>query len=154
VAIRDDTSTPAPASPDNPRPAMIVQHQTGDAMSNYATSRQDAIARPTRDQTRLPILPMTNNADASYECRLPNGEVFYRHDGCPRTASTGSSMTTDSIRGTYTTSSNDVAVTSRRISREEACKKMNSAGAIGREGRGRDQQVSTYDKNLGRDPCR
>jgi len=90
----------------------------------------------------------------SYECRVADGEVFYRHEPCPSTTKTGTSHYTDPVRGIDTASSNDVPVTSRQISRQEACQKMNSAGAIGRWGRGRDQQVSTYDKNQGADPCK
>jgi hypothetical protein len=152
VVIRNDLSTPAPASPNNPRNAQIIEKSNGDAISNYQASA------PAQAVSHVPP-PVSNGfstspRDTSYECRLPNGEVFYRHDSCPSTASTGSSTTHDSIRGTWSTSSNDVSVTSRPVSREEACRKMNSAGAIGRDGRARDQQVSTYDKNLGRDPCR
>jgi hypothetical protein len=152
VAIRNDLPTPAAPSPNNPINARIIENPSSDAASNYQVS---APASPVQ----RPPSPVsngfsTNANEMSYECRLPNGEVFYRHDGCPATASTGTSVTHDSVRGSWSTSSNDVAVTSKQISREEACSKMNSAGAIGREGRARDQQVSTYDKNLGRDPCR
>lgn len=152
VMIRNDLSTPTPPSPDNPRNAQIIEKSNGDAISNYQASAPTQTVQPVPSPVSNGF--STSPRDTSYECRLPNGEVFYRHDRCPATASTGTSTTHDSIRGTWSTSSNDVPVASRPVSREEACRKMNSAGAIGREGRSRDQQVSTYDKNLGRDPCR
>jgi hypothetical protein len=46
------------------------------------------------------------------------------------------------------------AVTSEAMPRSEACRRIAAAGSIGRAGHERDQSVSTYDRNLGRDPCR
>jgi len=40
------------------------------------------------------------------------------------------------------------------VPRDEACQRIHSAGAIGRAGHQHDEDVSTYDRNLGRDPCR
>jgi len=34
------------------------------------------------------------------------------------------------------------------------CRRLARAGSIGRAGHERDEIVSTYDRNLGRDPCR
>ena len=44
--------------------------------------------------------------------------------------------------------------TSAPLPRGEACRRMAAAGSIGRAGHARDESVSTYDRNLGRDPCR
>jgi hypothetical protein len=44
-------------------------------------------------------------------------------------------------------------VTSREIPRDEACRQINAVAADGRDGHARDEQVSVYEHNLGRDPC-
>lgn len=77
----------------------------------------------------------------SYECRAGDGEVFYRHDHCPAVI-----PRSDGGRGR-------VHVSARRIPRAEACAQIHRAGAIGRRGHERDQRVSAYDHDLGRDPC-
>jgi hypothetical protein len=86
----------------------------------------------------------------SYECRAANGELFYRHGGCPGriTADAGSGK-----RGRGGASST-YAVTSEALPRGEVCRRIAAAGSIGRAGRARDESISTYDRNLGRDPCR
>ena len=86
----------------------------------------------------------------SYECRAANGELFYRHRACPGriTAEAGSGK-----RGRGGASST-VAVTSQALPRGEVCRRIAAAGSIGRAGHTRDESVSTYDRNLGRDPCR
>jgi hypothetical protein len=45
-------------------------------------------------------------------------------------------------------------VSSSRIPRDEACREIHTAGSIGRAGHQHDENVSTYEHNLGRDPCR
>lgn len=86
----------------------------------------------------------------SYECRAADGELFYRHGACPGriTADGGSGK-----RGRGSASAT-FAVTSEALPRGEACRRMAAAGSIGRAGHARDESVSTYDRNLGRDPCR
>ena len=86
----------------------------------------------------------------SYECRAANGELFYRHGTCPGriTADAGSGK-----RGRGGASSS-FAVTSEALPRGEVCRRIAAAGSIGRAGHVRDENVSTYDRNLGRDPCR
>jgi hypothetical protein len=96
----------------------------------------------------------------SYECRVSNGDVFYRHSACPHSVSAdvaaGSknrSATGSKNPGSKTTPQH-LTVSSHPVSREEACAQMHRAGAIGRAGHTHDEDVSTYDHNLGRDPCR
>jgi hypothetical protein len=91
----------------------------------------------------------------SYECHAADGQVFYRHSGCPHsiaatTLATGSSAR----RGNRSSSSSSISVSSQRVTRDEACAQMHRAGAISRAGHEHDEDVSTYDRNLGRDPCR
>ncbi|HEU4856913.1 MAG TPA: hypothetical protein VFS86_06380, partial [Rhodanobacteraceae bacterium] len=40
-----------------------------------------------------------------------------------------------------------------KVSRDEACRRIHSAGASGRDGHLRDDTVPTYDHLMGRDPC-
>ncbi|MBU6416811.1 MAG: DUF4124 domain-containing protein [Xanthomonadaceae bacterium] len=96
----------------------------------------------------------------SWECHTANGEVFYRHARCPGsvagdgTVRSGyvekvSSSRTRSRQGAW----GRVAVHGKKITRQEACRRIHSAGAAGRDGHARDETVSTYDHLMGRDPC-
>ena len=85
----------------------------------------------------------------SYECRAANGEVFYRHSACPT-----SIVETDPTRQRRGAGSSSVAVSATALTRTEACRRLAAAGSIGRRGRDRDERVSTYERNAGRDPCR
>jgi hypothetical protein len=78
--------------------------------------------------------------------------VFYRHGGCPHSvpAVAGSGGTTTK-RGK--TGGGTVAVRAQRIPRDEACEQIHRAGSIGRSGHEHDEDVGTYERNLGRDPC-
>jgi hypothetical protein len=87
----------------------------------------------------------------SYECRASSGEVFYRHSGCPKSIkATGAAQ----ARGHKQQGSDSAAVSATPIARSEACRRLAAAGSIGRSGHQHDEQVSTYDRNAGRDPCR
>lgn len=130
----------------------------------YAASPAYAVERETNPHGARrvgPVRATTRRGEAiaatSYECRTADGQVFYRHGACPHSvaaidaqgaAHRGRAATSKSSAG------KSVAVTSTRISREDACYELRRAGAVGRSGRIHDQDVSTYDKNLGRDPCR
>ncbi|HQX65178.1 MAG: DUF4124 domain-containing protein [Xanthomonadales bacterium] len=80
----------------------------------------------------------------SYECRTRGGALFYRHDRCP-----SSIDRSGQIGGRHGGSRDQVSA--RRIPRLDACRGMRSAG---RDGREFDDVPSTYERNLGRDPCR
>ncbi len=99
----------------------------------------------------------------SYECRAADGEVFYRHARCP------GSIPGDGIarfgvepsgvgtrhggRRSHGGAWAPVPVSARKISRDEACRAINATAASGRDGHARDEQVSVYEHNVGRDPC-
>lgn len=96
----------------------------------------------------------------SWECRAADGEVFYRHTRCPGSvpgdgtvrsgyAEKVSSSRTRSRQGAW----GRVSVHGEKITRAEACRRIHSAGAAGRDGHARDETVSTYDHLMGRDPC-
>jgi hypothetical protein len=98
---------------------------------------------------------ITPPVQMSYECRVSNGDVFYRHSACPHSATADvSAIGKNRSRGGSKTPGQKLAVSSRQVSREEACAQIHRAGAIGRGGSTHDEDVSTYDRNLGRDPCR
>jgi hypothetical protein len=85
----------------------------------------------------------------SYECRATNGEVFYRHSACPK------SITVSGHGGGGRGGGGaSVAVTATPLTRADACRRLAAAGSIGRSGRDRDERVTTYERNAGRDPCR
>ncbi len=96
----------------------------------------------------------------SWECRAADGEVFYRHTRCPgsvpgdgvvrsRYAAEKPSGRTRGRHGAWSR----VPVHGVQIPRDEACRRIHSAGAAVRDGHRRDAHVSTYDHLMGRDPC-
>lgn len=124
----------APAPP----PAASPEYGTGKARSATAPRSRRAAAHGD------------GRAEApSYECRAANGEVFYRHSTCP-----ASIADTDPGRPRRGAGSSSVAVSGVALTRKEACRRLAAAGSIGRRGRERDERVSTYERNAGRDPCR
>ncbi|UXI67857.1 hypothetical protein [Tahibacter amnicola] len=92
-------------------------------------------------------------AAVSYECRASNGEVFYQHVGCPATIPADLRSAGKSSRRRRNSGSGDLAVTGRPIARAEACRRIHAASASDRPGHARDEDVSTYERILGRDSC-
>lgn len=99
-------------------------------------------------------------AATSWECRTTDGEVFYRHARCPgsvagdgvvRNAFT--ERTTRKARRNPRGAWQRVSVHGRKLSRAEACARIQSPAAAVRDGHLRDDRVSTYDHLMGRDPC-
>jgi hypothetical protein len=109
------------------------------ASPDYARASQRSAARPrsSRSASRQPVV-------YSFECRTRSGVLFYRHDRCP------ASIDRSGLTGGRRSGSRE-AVSARRIPRLQACRGMRSAG---RDGREFDDAPSTYERNLGRDPCR
>jgi hypothetical protein len=87
-------------------------------------------------------------AEMAYECRTSDGNVFYRLGHCPHSVGEKS----DDHRGKSATHS--ASVTSHPVTREMACSEMRRVGAAGRKGHEFDESISTYDRNLGNDPCK
>lgn len=90
--------------------------------------RQRAFARPRSAEPR------------SYRCRTESGLLFYRHGRCP-------AAVVDPDRAER----RKLPVMSEAIGRREACRAMRNTARNGDE---LDERPSTYDRNLGRDPCR
>lgn len=88
--------------------------------------------------------------EMAYECRASDGDVFYRLGHCPRSLAAPSG----NRRGSAGHSSKAVTVTGHPVPRAEACSEMRRAGAIGRKGHEYDEAISTYDRNIGNDPCK
>jgi hypothetical protein len=95
--------------------------------------------------------------ETASECRVSDGRVFYRLGNCPHSIPGAPDSATTLHRGRTGTargSGGTAQVSSRRIAREEACHEIHRAGAIGRNGHEFDEHVSSYEHNLGRDPCK
>ncbi|MBS0590411.1 MAG: DUF4124 domain-containing protein [Proteobacteria bacterium] len=123
----------------------------------HAGGRETSVNRAGRS-ARVPVAATRRRSDgsdgAAYECRTSDGQVFYRHSACPRSVAAVEQGTRTRGHGAKAASGKSIAVTSTRIPREQACYELRRAGAAGRRGREHDQDVSTYEKNLGHDPCR
>lgn len=119
----------------------------------YAVDREEPAAAVSRLPHRHAASPRAVTAESSYECRTADGQVFYRHSACPHSVPAVEHANGPPHRGRGA-AAKSVAVTATRVSREDACYELRRAGAAGRRGRDHDEDVSTYDKNLGRDPCR
>lgn len=130
--------TPAPAYAASPQYAI-------ERRSERAASRSTRVARAgfTRSESRQAT---------SYECRASDGEVFYRQGGCPRSIAAADAG--HGKRGKGRAGGTSVSVSAHPIPHDEACAQMHRAGAIGRAGHEHDEEVSTYERNLGHDPCR
>jgi hypothetical protein len=109
------------------------------ASPDYKRQKRPSGAAPRTSRSRS-----RQAAVYSFECRTRSGMLFYRHDRCP-----GSIDRSDLIGGRHRAPRE--AVSARRIPRLQACRGMRS---VGRDGREFDDVPSTYERNLGRDPCR
>ncbi len=111
-------------------------------------SRNEDTARP-RTLPKVHAQSADRREPTSYECRAANGDVFYRHGTCPKQITDGGASTKGRARSGNAAPT--FAVSGQPLPRSEACRRMANTGRSGHE---RDDRVSTYDRNLGRDPCR
>lgn len=153
-------SNGALAYQDRPCPAAQQQTQLELAAPPAASAAADMpVEAPKRATPRTPRPPRKaarpERVVQSWECRAANGEVFYRHTACPKTipAPTVPSAS-GKRRGKGGKGQESVGVSAHALPRAEACRRLAAAGAIGRAGHAHDEQVSTYERNAGRDPCR
>ena len=110
------------------------------------------LARNVRTELRRPALK-----EMAYQCRAGDGRVFYRLGPCPHSiagAASGSTIGKSHNGKGASAHGGSVQVASQRVPRELACEEIHRAGAISRDGHEFDEHVSTYDRNLGRDPCK
>ena len=133
-----------PAPPVTPSPKYAVDNE-------MAAHESRTASRARSGERREASQPM------SYECRAADGQVFYRHASCPHSIPAGNVHSVSTLargKGANRGSSTTVSVSAQRISREDACREIHRAGAAGRDGHEHDEIVSSYEHNLGRDPCR
>jgi uncharacterized protein DUF4124 len=119
----------------------------------YAESPKYAVAKSPADlpRTSRESHVASRTHDVSYECRVSDGEIFYRHSPCPHSLNGDKNAHKGKGRGR---GGESLTVSSTVISRAEACVQIHRAGAIGRAGREHDEDISTYERDLGKDPCR
>jgi hypothetical protein len=132
---------------------------------------QVQVVRETRVVQAVPTAPALPCKHTAWRCTAATGEVAYRHDGCPRFASGQTSTTyvtqlipyTDPRTGRVSfirqqlpsSRSSTVAVEAMRICRAEMCSALADRERQRYQGRLlKDQVFDTYDRNMGRDPCR
>lgn len=127
------------------QPCAVARQQSTVTLSQapaYAPSPAYAVdARPARKPHKPRQSRSSSPRVVSYQCRSSDGQVFYRHHGCPHAVAS------------RTNPRKSVAVSALKIPRSQACRQIHRAGAIGRNGHVHDEIVSAYDRNLGRDPC-
>ena len=123
-------------------PAPPVAESPDYGISPRRAGKQPRTASAPSRERREPV---------SYECRAADGETFYRHGACPKqiAAPASTSKRKHSGKGGQT-----YPVSAEPMPRGEVCRKLASAGSIGRRGHEHDESISSYDRNLGRDPCR
>lgn len=131
------------------RPAVRIQR--GDTtLSHDAHGR-----RVLSHRARKPSQP------TSWECVAADGEVFYRHAHCPHSVPGDGVTRSDTVtsahrRGSRARTANAlgaVRVSARKVPRAQACGQINATAAVDRDGSTRDERVSVYEHNMGRDPC-
>jgi Domain of unknown function (DUF4124) len=103
----------------------------------------------TRLDNRRDLHAARKKTETAFECRGSGGEVFYRLGHCPHSVAGES---TD--RRTGAAGAKSVSVSGHPVSRSEACSEMRRAGSIGRKGHQFDESISSYDRNVGNDPCK
>ncbi len=136
-AQRQNVLTLDPAPAYAPPPQYAVERRNENLPARRTTTASQAQNR------------QSNRQATSYECRGSDGEVFYRHDSCPHSIA----ATNSGGRGRGKSAKTSVSVSARAIPRDEACAQLHRAGSIGRAGHEHDESISTYERNLGHDPC-
>ena len=137
-------------------PAEVASRRRMSASSIPASSRKTRGASRKHSSARA----AHDKPETSWECRAADGEVFYRHSRCPGSVPGDGTVRNDYVgkkKSSRTRSRQGawgrVPVHGKKITRAEACRRIHSAAAAGRDGHARDESVSTYDHLMGRDPC-
>jgi hypothetical protein len=137
-------------------PAEVAAHRRARAARERTAERNASRRRAAHaSRSRRRAKPAM-----SWQCRAADGEVFYRHARCPSSirgdgvvrSRYAEEMSAEHSRSRHNAWSR-VRVHGVRIPRAEACRRIHSGGAAGRDGHLRDASVSTYDHLMGRDPC-
>lgn len=134
------------------RDGTDASHSAGQQSRTAPQIRRGPALHGHRDTARRDT--QADAAEPSWQCRVANGEVFYQHSPCPDRVATAGSPRDGSTRGRRRAAAAMAAVSARPLPRAEACRQIHAASASDRAGHERDEDVSTYERNLGRDPCR
>jgi hypothetical protein len=103
------------------------------------------------DSSMIPNPAVTSPAPSSFRCITADGRTFYRHDACPAASPVVTTVQVQGRRGIRQVKKTEFApVSAAPVSREQACKEIQSS----RRSSAMDEKYSTYERNLGRDPCR
>ncbi|MEO8010357.1 MAG: DUF4124 domain-containing protein [Dokdonella sp.] len=100
--------------------------------------RKTPVARMRQSRAETPAM--------SFRCTSGSGAVFFRHSRCPQSIPRAPGT---AAAGKADGKADPVSAT--HIPRRDACRQI---GAFARTGREHDENVSTYERNAGRDPCR
>ncbi len=128
--------------------------------SRPATAKRVSKAQPARgrgagDRNAKAARSRADESEPqSWQCRIGNGEIYYQHSPCPHSAIASVDQRDSSTRGRRRSAAQAVPVSGMPLPRTEACRRIHAAGASGRAGHERDEDVSSYERSLGRDPCR
>jgi hypothetical protein len=152
---------PAPPAAAAAIPPAATQTRAG--RGHASTTRKSEATRQSA-ASRKSITPRKSRAprataaqemqDQSWECRIGNGEVFYQHAPCPAAAVASHEQRHAATRGRSKGAAQLTPVSGRPLPRAEACRRIHAPSASGRAGHERDEDVSSYERSLGRDPCR
>jgi hypothetical protein len=126
-------------------------HVRGASNTNVTATRSRGAGNTNATATRSRA---AGSAPQSWQCRIGNGEVYYQHSPCPGTAIASVDLRDSRTRGRSRGAAQAVPVSATPLSRTEACRRIHAASASGRAGHERDEDVSSYERSLGRDPCR
>lgn len=155
MALKAAPAPPAGESPGNDRSdGTGARHSSGDATTGNPSRPARRRAPPGNRSGATGRRLEADTASQSWECRVANGEVFYQHSPCPDRVVAASEQRDSATRGRRRGAAAAAAVSARPLPRSEACLRIHAASASGRAGHERDEDVSTYERNLGRDPCR
>ena len=139
---------------------------TGQPLIDANAPRQPASTQASKSGSahsrRAAVTARKRKSDppTSWECRAADGEVFYRHSRCPGSvpgdgvvrSRYAEKMSSTHARGRHDAWSR-VRVHGEKVSRAEACRRIRSPSAAGRDGHQRDEKVDTYARLTGHDPC-
>ena len=156
-------------------PCAVHAKQTAIEIREQPLIDPGAAARPAvrirRDDTTFPrdargrrVLSRRTHRPSqptSWECVAADGEVFYRHAHCPHSVpgdgvTRSGTVTSVRRRGSRARTVNAlgaVRVNARKVPRAQACEQIDATAAVDRDGSTRDERVSVYEHNMGRDPC-
>jgi len=131
-----------PCAADAHAEVVHIRHRDPEPVAEPEPSRPDPA--PTVVVQQAPERP------ASWRCRS-EGETWYQHHECPATITVREQLYIHGRLGHFI----DVPrpVTSQRITRREACREIERAGAVTRKGRERDERAGSYERARGGGPC-